>query len=267
MTYRVVAWSTGNVGRKAIAGIDAHPDLELVGVWVSSKSKVGKDAGELAGLGRSLGVAATNDADELLALKPDAVVYTAMADNRLMEAVEDLAMILRAGVNVVSSSPVFLQFPAGLPDELVKPVLDAAAEGGASIFVNGVDPGWANDALPLALTSICERIDELRCMEVVNYATYDNALVLFDVMGFGKPTDGDPPLLLVPGVLTLAWGSVVRGRTGRGPRGPRDHRGTRGLRHRRRSHREGHDGRSALRGAGHDQRSAEDHPRARDQVA
>lgn len=210
MTYKVVAWSTGNVGRKAIAGIDAHPDLELVGVWVSSESKVGKDAGELAGLGRSLGVAATNDADELLASKPDAVVYTAMADNRLMEAVEDLAKILRAGVNVVSSSPVFLQFPAGLPDELVKPVTDAAEEGGASIFVNGVDPGWANDALPLALTSICERIDELRCMEVVNYATYNNPLVVFDVMGFGKPTDGDPPLLLVPGVLTLAWGSVVR---------------------------------------------------------
>ena len=64
-TYRVVAWSTGNVGRHAIAGIDARPDLELVGVWVSNPDKVGRDAGELAGLGRTLGVSATDDVDPL----------------------------------------------------------------------------------------------------------------------------------------------------------------------------------------------------------
>ena len=64
-TYRVVAWSTGNVGRNVIAGIDARPDLELVGVWVSNPDKVGKDAGELAGLDRTLGVAATDDVEAL----------------------------------------------------------------------------------------------------------------------------------------------------------------------------------------------------------
>ncbi len=113
-TYRVVAWSTGNVGGHAIAGIDARPDLELVGVWVSNPDKVGKDAGTLAGLGRTLGVAATNDVDALLALEPDVVVHTAMADHRLMEALGDLERILRAGVNVVSSGPVFLQYPYGV---------------------------------------------------------------------------------------------------------------------------------------------------------
>ena len=51
MTYRVVQWSTGNVGRHALAGIDAHPELELVGLFVSNPDKVGRDAGELAGLG------------------------------------------------------------------------------------------------------------------------------------------------------------------------------------------------------------------------
>ncbi|HEY5097533.1 MAG TPA: hypothetical protein VII46_05760, partial [Acidimicrobiales bacterium] len=105
-SYRVVAWSTGNVGRHAIAGIDARPDLELVGLWVSNPDKVGRDAGELAGLGRTLGVAATDDVEALLALKPDVVVHTAMADHRLMEALADLQRILRAGVNVVSSGPV-----------------------------------------------------------------------------------------------------------------------------------------------------------------
>jgi hypothetical protein len=210
VSYRVVQWSTGNVGRNAIAGIDAHPDLELAGVWVSSEAKAGKDAGELAGLGRELGVTATTDADALLALKPDCVVYTAMADDRLPEAVEDLKRFLRAGINVVSSSPVFLQFPDGVvPEEMSGPVREAAADGGVSLWVNGIDPGFANDWLPLAVTAISERIDEVRCLELLDYSTYDNAKVLFDIMGFGKPLDATP-MLLQPGVLSLAWGSVVR---------------------------------------------------------
>jgi 4-hydroxy-tetrahydrodipicolinate reductase len=210
MSHRVVQWSTGNVGRHAIAGIDARPDLELVGVWVSSDEKVGVDAGVLAGLGRELGVAATNDADALLALEPDCIVHTAWADDRLFEALDDLARLLRAGVNVVSSSPVFLQFPDDVvPESMSDPVRQAALDGGASIWVNGIDPGFANDWLPLALTSISERIDEVRCQEILNYATYDQPRVLFDIMGFGRPLD-EVPLLLSPGILTTAWGSVVR---------------------------------------------------------
>ena len=209
-TYRVVAWSTGNVGRHAIAGIDARPDLELVGLWVSNPDKVGRDAGDLAGLGRTLGVTATGDVEALLALEPDVVVHTAMADNRLMEALEDLARILRAGVNVVSSGPVFLQYPFGVVDDsMIEPVQSAAIEGGVSLFVNGVDPGFATDALPLVLTGVCERIDEVRVSEVLNYATYNQPMVIFDIMGFGRPID-EVPMILQPGVMTMAWGSVVR---------------------------------------------------------
>lgn len=207
---RVVQWSTGNVGRHAIAGIDAHPLLTLAGVWVSTPDKEGRDAGELAGLDRPLGILATRDADGLLAARPDCVVYTAMADDRLAEAVDDLCRILRAGVNVVASGPVFLQFPTGVvPDEVVAPIRAAAADGGASLWVNGIDPGFANDWLPLVLTSVCRRVEQVRCLEILDYATYDNAKILFDVMGFGRPLD-DTPVLLRPGVLSIAWGGVVR---------------------------------------------------------
>jgi 2,4-diaminopentanoate dehydrogenase len=210
MTLRVVQWSTGNVGRHAIAGIAARPELELVGVWVCDPAKVGRDAGELAGLGRTLGVAATDDAGALLALRPDCIVHTAMADNRLPDALADLQRFLAAGVNVVSSGPVFLQYPDGVvPAEITDPIRKAAADGGVSLWVNGVDPGFANDWLPLVLTGVCERIDEVRCFEILDYSTYDNPTVLFDVMGFGKPLD-DVPMLLMPHVLSLAWGSVVR---------------------------------------------------------
>ena len=156
------------------------------------------------------GVAATDDVEALLALEPDVVVHTAMADNRLMEALEDLQRILRAGVNVVSSGPVFLQYPYGVVDDsMITPVEDAAVAGGVSLFVNGVDPGFANDALPLVLSGVSERIDEIRVAEVLNYATYDQPMVIFDIMGFGRPID-DVPMILQPGVMTMAWGSVVR---------------------------------------------------------
>jgi hypothetical protein len=209
MTYRVVQWSTGNVGRHAIAGIAARPELELAGVWVSNPQKVGVDAGTLAGLDRELGVAATDDAETLLASRPDCIVHTAWADTRLFEAMADLERFLRAGVNVVSSSPVFLQHPVGaVGEEMYRGVVEAAEEGGVSLWVNGVDPGFANDWLPLVMTSVSERIDQVRCMEILNYATYDQPEVLFDVMGFGQPID-EVPFLLSPGILTTAWGSVV----------------------------------------------------------
>jgi hypothetical protein len=208
MPYRVVQWSTGNVGRHAIAGIDAHPELDLVGLFVSNPDKVGRDAGDLAGLGRSLGVPGTSDVDALLALKPDCIVHTAMADDRIFEALADLERFLAAGVNVVSSSPVMLQYPEP-GDPLAAPVIAAAEQAGVSLFVNGVDPGFANDALPLVLSGISERIEEVRCSEVLNYNTYNQPMVLFDIMGFGRALD-DVPFLLSPGVLTMAWGSVVR---------------------------------------------------------
>ena len=210
MPIKVAAIGTGNVGRHALTQLITDPRFELTGVWVSSESKAGKDAGELAGLEVSTGVTATTDLDAVLATKPECAVYTAMADNRLVEALEDYRRILAAGVNVVGSSAVFLQYPWDtLPKEMIAPIEDAAEAGEASLFVNGIDPGFANDLLPLALAGTCQSIEQIRCMEIINYDTYDSATVMFDVMGFGKPLD-ELPMLLQPGVLSLAWGSVVR---------------------------------------------------------
>mgnify|MGYP000967589451 FL=1 len=210
MAIRVAQMGTGNVGAHALTALITNPDFELTGVWVSSDAKAGKDAAELVGHSEPTGVIATTDLDEVLATEPQCVVYNAMADNRLMEALEDYRRILAAGVNIVGSGPVFLQWPwQVIPDEMIKPLEDAAREGNSSIYVNGIDPGFANDLLPLALAGTCQRIEQLRCMEIVNYATYDSATVMFDVMGFGKPMD-EIPMLLQPGVLSIGWGSVVR---------------------------------------------------------
>jgi hypothetical protein len=210
MKYRVVQWSTGNVGQRALRSIIARPELDLVGVWVSNDEKAGKDAAELAGLDYHMGVKATTDSSALLDMRPDCIVHTAMADDRLLEAMADLQRFLNAGINVVSSSPTFLQYPYGtLPGEAIDQITAAAHNGQATLWVNGIDPGWANDWLPLLVSSACERIDQIVCSEVMDYSTFNNPTILFKVMGFGGPLD-ELPILLQPGVLTLAWGGVVR---------------------------------------------------------
>jgi len=206
--YRVIQWSTGNVGAFALRAALRHPELEVVGLWVHGADKDGRDAGELCGLPPT-GVRASRDAEALLASDADCVVYTATADLRPMEAVDDLCRILRAGKNVVSSSVVGLVHPRSLGPEITDKLEAACAEGGTSFFTSGIDPGFANDVLPLTLSGLCERWTEVRVQEIVNYATYDQPEVVLGTMGFGKPMD-HTPLLLTPGALTFAWGGTLR---------------------------------------------------------
>jgi 4-hydroxy-tetrahydrodipicolinate reductase len=208
MSHRVIQWSTGNVGSYSLRAILHHPELELAGLWVHSEKKAGRDAGELCGIG-PVGVAATNDADALLDQDADCVVYTATADLRIVEALDDVCRILRSGKNVVSSSIVPLVHPGHLGAEVEGRLRDACREGNASFWTSGIDPGFANDVLPLTLSGLCERWTQIRIQEVVNYATYDQPEVVLGTMGFGKPLD-DLPLLLRPGSLTLAWGGTLR---------------------------------------------------------
>ena len=207
MPYRVIQWSTGNVGRYALRGIINHPDLELVGLWVHSEKKAGMDAGELAGVGPT-GVIATNDAEALLAMDADVVVYNATGDLRPHEAVEDAVRILNSGKNLVGTALVPMVYPPSAPEQMRDPIQEACLRNNASCFTSGIDPGVANDLIPLVLTGLAERIDSVRVQEILNYATYDQPEVLFHTMGFAKPLD-HTPILLVPGVLALAWGCIV----------------------------------------------------------
>ena len=121
MTYRVIQWGTGKVGKFSLGAILDHPDLELTGVWVHSADKVGQDAGEL--LGRpAVGIAATNDADSLLALGADCVCYACTTELRPLEGVQEISRILASGANVVSSSPVALVYPKSSVPELRDPL-------------------------------------------------------------------------------------------------------------------------------------------------
>ncbi|WP_431231964.1 NAD(P)H-dependent amine dehydrogenase family protein [Mycolicibacterium psychrotolerans] len=209
MAIRVAHIGTGNVGRIALTELIENPGFELTGLCVSADEKVGKDAGELAGLDVKTGILATKDLDAVLATEPECAVYCAMGDTRMPEAMEDVRKILAAGINVVGSSPGLLQYPWGvMPDKYIQRVEDAARQGNSSLFISGVDPGFVNDLIPLALASTCQRIEQVRCMEIHDYASYDGAEVMH-YMGFARSMD-EIPMLLQPGVLSIAWGTAIR---------------------------------------------------------
>jgi len=96
MALRVVQWATGSVGVAAINGVLEHTELELVGCWVHSKVKAGKDVGEIIGTA-PLGVTATDSIVDILALEADAVIYAPLLPN-----LDEVTALLRSGKNVVS---------------------------------------------------------------------------------------------------------------------------------------------------------------------
>ncbi|MET0803705.1 MAG: hypothetical protein ABW009_07415 [Acidimicrobiales bacterium] len=205
MSHKVIQWATGTVGIHAVPAIVHHPDLELVGLWVHSDEKAGRDAGELCGID-PVGVTATQDVDALLALDADCICYTAHSDVRPGEVVDDICRMLAAGKNVVNTSFVALLYPdqAGFGDHLEA----ACQEGGTTFFTSGIDPGYGNAGITIGALGLCKDVRTVRMMEIVNYATWDNPFTMFEIMGFGKP-DESQSLLLAPGSTTLAWGPVV----------------------------------------------------------
>jgi hypothetical protein len=109
------------------------------------------------------------------------------------------------GIHALSS----YRLPSPLSLQMVRTATEVDLVRVASLYVNGIDPGFANDVLPLVLTSLSQRIDEVRCSEIADYSTYYQPVVMSDIFGFAKPLE-DVPMLFQPGILSMAWGSVVR---------------------------------------------------------
>ncbi|MFI0975702.1 dihydrodipicolinate reductase [Streptomyces sp. NPDC021093] len=204
-----VVWGTGNVGRAAIRAVAAHPALKLTAVLVHDPRKVGRDAAQLAGIEGELGVRATDDIGAVLAARPRAVVYAASGDLRPDEAHADVARALRAGAVVVTPALYALYDPPSAPPELREPLLTAIADGGGSLFVSGVDPGWGNDVLPLLVSGLGSTVDTIRCQEIFDYSTYDQPEAVRDLIGMGHPMEYQAPMLLET-VPTMVWGGQIR---------------------------------------------------------
>ena len=175
MGLRVVQWATGGVGVAAIKGVLEHPDLELVGCWVHSPDKAGKDVGELIGR-EPLGVTATNSIDDILALDADAVIYAPLMANP-----DEVAALLRSGKNVVT--PVGWLYPS---ERSAAPMREAALEGNATLHGTGMAPGGISEKFPLLFSAFSTGVTFVRAEEFSDLRTYEAPDVLRHVMGFGE---------------------------------------------------------------------------------
>ncbi len=197
MVIRVIQWATGGVGRAAIAGVVAHPELELVGCWVHDAEKAGRDAGDLAGID-PVGVIATTDVDQLLGLGADCVIYAPlMADPSMV------VRILASGANVVT--PLGWFFPGGRDESRVEA---ACAEGRTSVHGTGIHPGGVTERLPLVVSALSQAITHVRAEEFSDIRTYGAPDVVGNVMMFGR-TPEEATAGIMPAVLGDGFGQSV----------------------------------------------------------
>src|SRR5436190_12824327 len=166
-THRVAQWGTGHSGMAALRALIAHPAFDLVGVYVYSDDKVGRDAGELSG-GAPVGVAATNKIDDIIAAKPDCVVYMPSTYD-----IDDMCRLLETGINISTLLEHFHD-PESLEPELRGQLEAAGRRGNASVMSAGTSPGFVTEALPIALTSLQRRLDRLTIFEYADMSERDS---------------------------------------------------------------------------------------------
>jgi 4-hydroxy-tetrahydrodipicolinate reductase len=206
----VVHGGTGETGTQALGGIINHPDLELVGLYVSSPEKAGKDAGELCGL-PPVGVVATTDMQAMIDLQPHCMSYCGNGLGREADAVADIARFLERGINVATISLLNMLYPPASPPEL-RAVVDAACKRGGSTFLStGLDPGFTGELLPITLLSLMDEIHRVQIQECNILDHYPVESVLRDHMGFGMPPDYPAPFATgSQNTFTLFWGPLVQ---------------------------------------------------------
>jgi 2,4-diaminopentanoate dehydrogenase len=176
-----VQWATGNVGLRALQRVIEHPSLDLAGVWVNNPDKVGRDAGELAGLA-PIGIRAVGTLEEVLALKPDCVLYMPHVNR-----IDEVCALLENGANIVSTRMEY-QNPAGLAAADRARIEEACRKGQTSIHATGSSPGFITEALPIVLTSLSRRLDRLTISEFADTSSRNSPEMLFGpMMGFAAP--------------------------------------------------------------------------------
>ncbi|BBZ70352.1 NAD(P)H-dependent amine dehydrogenase family protein [Mycobacterium paraseoulense] len=205
---RVIVWGTGPIGATGLRALIDHPEYELVGVHAWAEHKIGRDAGELVGLGPT-GVIATNDVAALLALNADCLAYFGNYASREAECVADVVPFLEAGTNVVTAALMDLIAPQHGRAEFVEPIAAACRTGGSSVFCGGTDPGFMTTGHLFNLLSGAGRIDSVSVAEICDlngYPSYDQV----GAWGFNHPLDYRAPMFY--GDVGTGWHeSTVRG--------------------------------------------------------
>ena len=164
MNIRVMHVGLGPIGALVARQVVARKGFQLVGAVDIDPDKVGRDVGEVAELGRTLRVKVTPDIGKTIrATRPDvAVVCT---NSSLKAVVPQLEEVLRRRVPIVTTTEQ-AAYPAPYSRRLARRLDEAARKAKVAILGTGVNPGFTMDALPIALTAVCERVDRVEVRRV-----------------------------------------------------------------------------------------------------
>ena len=176
MVHRVIQWFTGDIACHQIRLVADHPELELVGALVWHADKVGRDAGEIAGIG-PVGVIATDDVDAILALDADVVLY-----NPPRERYDEVVRILASGKDVISIMGGWNPRRYAIWPELH----EAMEEGRSSLYGTGLNPGLSQELAVLG-SSLCHDIEAIRIKTCERQSTMSP--VFIEKFGFGRTED------------------------------------------------------------------------------
>lgn len=216
MSYKVIQWSTGVMGKHSLRYIIDNPNMELVGVKCYGSDKEGMDAGDIVGR-PATGIKATQNIDAILALDADCVVLSSN-DRSLAEPTipgtvsyenfQHALRILESGKNVVSPHcPPTHYGHFSDPDAFLSQVNAACSKGNSSIIYAGIDPGFFTDQMSMILASACGLVRKINSWEILDYSTVPVPNGLGN-LGFGKkPADLD--LNSKRATLTMLWGGVM----------------------------------------------------------
>ena len=182
------------------SGKDIIFDVDVVGGRVDGDGKAGRDAGEVCG-DKPWHITTTQSVDDIISLKPDCVVFCENGDLRPNEVIDRFCQLLEHGINVVSTSIAGLVHHNGFDPGKIQRLNRAGHDGGASLYVSGMEPGFAADQLVLVLTTLSRNIRSIRTQEIFLYDKYPVVETMRDAFGFGLGP-GHTALVEVPNDYT-----------------------------------------------------------------
>ena len=162
---RVIQYGVGPIGAGMVRLMAQKPELNIIGAIDIDPKKAGRDLGEVAGVGRELGVKVSADAESVLAMNADVVVHTTSSYLKSVE--KQLLDCIEAEMHVVSTCEE-LSYPFRKHPELSHKIDEAAKRNGVVILGTGVNPGFAMDKMILTLATACQSVTGASAHRIVN---------------------------------------------------------------------------------------------------
>lgn len=164
MSIRVLHVGLGPIGAAVARQAATRRGLRIVAAVDTDPAKAGRDVGEVIGLGRSLRVRITSDVDfAIKASRPDVALLC--TSSTLKAVIPQFEAIVKRRVPIVTTTEE-AAYPAPYNRRLARRLDEAAKKGKVAVLGTGVNPGFTMDALPIALTAVCERVDRIEVWRV-----------------------------------------------------------------------------------------------------